>query len=117
MKDEANSDALNRLLVTCKKCGQSDICRDHFNDHMKNYCARLLLFCSRSKRGGFSKGHNDVDFVLPIMNPSGSLINQLEQDNQRFQNLIKDFNDKIRNLEKEMIRKLNRKIVLNFFSF
>jgi chromosome segregation ATPase len=39
-KAEATSNKVNRLLVTCKKCGQSDIHRDEFNDHIRNDCPK-----------------------------------------------------------------------------
>jgi chromosome segregation ATPase len=63
--------AVNQLFVTCKKCGQSNIRRGQFNDHIENFCCETI-------------SNNDMNSDRTIMNKRiESLISQPLRQTQR----------------------------------
>jgi chromosome segregation ATPase len=75
---------LNRLSVICKKCGTTNIRRDQIRDHIENQCPGIRLYRSRTKRDHSVDEHYDDDLGRPVMDPSGSLIRQLIEQNKKF---------------------------------
>jgi len=71
-------DQLNQLRVKCKHCGRTNISRGRINDHIQNDCSTITLFTSRRHR---QDDLLDNDFATPIMEPAGSLINQIMAEN------------------------------------
>jgi hypothetical protein len=37
---------LDQLQIKCSKCGQTDLQRDHFNDHISKVCLKVNVSCS-----------------------------------------------------------------------
>jgi hypothetical protein len=91
--DTTISCALNRLFVTCQKCGQSNIHLGEFGNHKNKYCPKILL--SELRR----QINNDIEALI---SPLAKHIEQLKKEVEHKKILFDNLNDKLKRQQDEI---------------
>jgi hypothetical protein len=118
-------DILDRLLVRCKACRQSNIQRDNFDEHSNKYCLKTFLSCSAADLKCPWQGPRDqfqahvtvchYEIMRPLLGNLVSTMNSLTEKIQQYENQTKEHENHINILEIENDRLKDEVKSLNEF--
>jgi hypothetical protein len=104
---------LDRLLVTCPRCGQTGVQRENFNDHFKKTCPKINVSCSAADgRCPWTGPRDQLDSHLAscVFHALRSLLGELIVENRQLREQVMqqkaqsdDLQNQVRQLQEQFM--------------
>ncbi|CAF0913181.1 unnamed protein product [Adineta steineri] len=104
---------LDRLRVTCSRCGQKDVQRENFNDHFKKSCPKLNVICSAADRKCPWMGPQDqlsIHLTSCVFHSLRSVLEEFITENRQLREQLMQQTTQISTLQNQ-VRQLQEQIV------
>lgn len=103
---------IDRYLVKCLACDQTNIQRGHFNDHLQKMCSKVEVSCQRADIKCPWKGPKDesqkhlstcvYDQMRPILDDLLTINTRLNEENHKQKNLLEQLTAELGNMRQEL---------------
>ncbi|CAF1468045.1 unnamed protein product [Rotaria sordida] len=107
-------DIVDRLLVRCRACRQSNIQRGNYDEHYNKYCSNTFVSCSAADLKCSWQGPRDklqdhltvchYEMMRPLLGNLVNTVNTLNEKVQQYENQSKEHENRINSLESENAR-------------